>query len=99
MTRANLDAMVSATKAAGARTLLLGMQLPPNYGSTYVRAFGALFADVGKTHRIPVVAFLFEGFGEDLSMFQADRVHPTTAAQPRILENVWPALTPLLAKR
>ena len=99
VTRANLDAMVAATQAAGARVLLVGMQLPPNYGSSYVNAFGALFSDVGKARKVPVVAFMFEGFGDDLSLFQADRIHPTAAAQPRILANVWPALQPLLTKR
>ena len=99
VTRANLDAMVAATQAAGARVLLVGMQLPPNYGSAYVRAFGALFADVGKARNVPVVPFVFEGFADDLTQFQPDRIHPTAAAQPRILANVWPALAPLLGKR
>ncbi len=98
-TRANLAAMVDASKAAGARVLLAGMQLPSNYGPAYVRAFGTLFSDVGKASSVPVVPFLFEGFGDDLALFQADRVHPTAAAQPRILANVWPALAPLLARR
>ena len=98
-TRANLDAMVQASQAAGARVLLVGMQLPPNYGSAYVRAFGALFADVGKARNVPVVPFVFEGFADDLTQFQPDRIHPTAAAQPRILANVWPALAPLLGKR
>ena len=98
-TRANLDAMVQASQAAGARVLLVGMQLPPNYGSAYVRAFGALFADVGKARNVPVVPFVFEGFADDLAQFQPDRIHPTAAAQPRILANVWPALAPLLGKR
>ena len=98
-TRANLDAMVQASQAAGARVLLVGMQLPPNYGSAYVRAFGALFADVGKARNVSVVPFVFEGFADDLTQFQPDRIHPTAAAQPRILANVWPALAPLLGKR
>jgi acyl-CoA thioesterase-1 len=96
--RTNLDAMVSATQATGAKVLLVGMQLPPNYGPAYVRAFGALFTDVAKTRNAAVVPFVFTGFGDDLSLFQADRVHPTAAAQARILANVWPALTPLLRK-
>ena len=99
VTRANLDAMVAAVQATGARTLLVGMQLPPNYGSSYVRAFGAVFSNVGTARKVPVVPFLFEGFGDDLSLFQADRIHPTAAAQSRILANVWPALVPLLSRR
>jgi acyl-CoA thioesterase-1 len=94
--RANLDVMVASAQAEGAKVLLVGMQLPPNYGAAYVRSFGALFTDVAKTRKAAVVPFVFNGFGEDLSLFQADRVHPTAAAQSRILTNVWPALVPLL---
>jgi acyl-CoA thioesterase-1 len=94
--RANLDAMVASAQSAGAKVLIVGMQLPPNYGAAYVRDFGALFSDVAKTRKTAVVPFVFNGFGDDLSQFQPDRVHPTAAAQPRILANVWPALAPLL---
>ncbi len=96
--RANLDAMVTSAQAEGAKVLLVGMQLPPNYGAAYVQSFGALFNDVAKARKAAVVPFLFNGFGEDLSLFQPDRVHPTAAAQSRILTNVWPALIPLLHK-
>jgi len=96
--RANLDAMVASTQAAGAKVLLVGMQLPPNYGAAYVHTFGAMFSDVAKARKAAVVPFVFNGFGEDLSLFQADRVHPTAAAQSRILANVWPSLVPLLHK-
>jgi acyl-CoA thioesterase I len=96
--RANLDAMVASAQAEGAKVLLVGMQLPPNYGAAYVRSFGALFTDVAKARKAAVVPFVFNGFGEDLSLFQPDRVHPTAAAQSRILANVWPTLVPLLRK-
>jgi acyl-CoA thioesterase I len=96
--RTNLEAMVASAQGTGAKVLLVGMQLPPNYGAAYVRSFGALFTDVAKTRKAAVVPFVFTGFGEDLSMFQADRVHPTAAAQSKILANVWPALVPLLHK-
>ena len=96
--RTNLDAMVASAQGAGAKVLLVGMQLPPNYGAAYVRSFGDLFSDVAKSRKTAVVPFLFTGFGDDLSLFQADRVHPTAAAQSRILANVWPALAPLLHK-
>jgi acyl-CoA thioesterase I len=96
--RANLDAMTASAQATGAKVLLVGMQLPPNYGAAYVRAFGALFSDVAKSRKAAVVPFVFNGFGEDLALFQADRVHPTAAAQSRILANVWPELAPLLRK-
>ena len=94
--RANLDAIVASAQATGAKVLLVGMQLPPNYGAAYVKSFGALFSDVAKARNAAVVPFVFNGFGEDLSLFQPDRVHPTAAAQSRILANVWPALVPLL---
>ena len=61
-----------------------------------MREFDALFADVAKAHKAPLVPFFFEGFGEKNEMFQADRIHPTAAAQPLLLDNVWPALRPLL---
>ena len=98
-TRENLDAMVAAAQAAHAKVLVVGMKVPPNYGSAYARTFDAIFADVAKVRRVPVVPYVFAGFGEDLTQFQGDRIHPTAAAQPRILDNVWPALSQLLAKR
>jgi acyl-CoA thioesterase-1 len=98
-TRGNLDAMVSAAQAAGAKALIVGMQLPPNYGAAYVHEFGALFADVAKARKAALVPFVFDGFGDDLSQFQADRMHPTAAAQARILANVWHSLLPLLHRR
>ncbi|HSU42770.1 MAG TPA: arylesterase [Casimicrobiaceae bacterium] len=98
-TRANLDAMVKDVLAAGAKPLLLGMQVPPNYGSAYARRFASLFADVAKAHKVPVVPYLFAGFGDDLTRFQEDRIHPKAAAETLILDNVWPALAPLLSRR
>jgi acyl-CoA thioesterase-1 len=98
VTRANLDAMVAQAKAAKAKVLIVGMQLPPNYGPAYVRRFGALFEDAAKDARVPLVPAFFAGFGEDNEMFQPDRIHPTVAAQPKLLDNVWPALQPLLRK-
>lgn len=96
-TQANLDAMVAAAQAAGARVLILGMKLPPNYGPAYVRAFDALYAEVAKARKAALVPFLFDGFGDDMAYFQPDRIHPTREAQPRMLATVWPALRPLLA--
>ena len=95
-TRTNLDAMVAAAQAAGAKALVVGMKLPPNYGPAYVREFDRLFGDVAATRRAAIVPYLFEGFGEDLSLFQPDQVHPTAKAQQRMLDTVWPALKPLL---
>jgi acyl-CoA thioesterase-1 len=97
-TRANLDAMVKDAKDAHAKVLLVGMKVPPNYGSGYARRFEQVFEDVAKSRRVPVVPYLFEGFGEDLSQFQPDRIHPKAEAEPKILANVWPALVPLLGR-
>jgi len=95
-TRDNLATMAADVKRSGAKALLVGMRLPPNYGTKYVRDFDGLFAEVAKAQRIPLVPFFFDGFGERNEMFQPDRVHPTVAAQPMLLDNVWPVLRPLL---
>jgi len=97
-TRDNLTAMVAAVKDAGAKTLVVGMKVPPNYGAAYVREFDALFAGVAKAQKVPLVPFFFEGFGERNEMFQPDRIHPSVEAQPLLLDNVWPALRPLLGR-
>ena len=98
-TRANLDAMVSDVQAAHARALIVGMKVPPNYGTAYARAFDALFVDIARKRRASVVPYVFEGFGDDLALFQPDRIHPTSAAQVKILDNVWPVLLPLLTRK
>lgn len=97
-TRANLDAMVTVALDAKAKVLIVGMQVPPNYGPAYARDFNALFAGVAKAKGVPVVPAFFAGFGDDLAMFQPDRIHPTVEAQAKLLDNVWPALKPLLRK-
>jgi acyl-CoA thioesterase I len=98
-TRANLDAMVKDVLAARAKPLLLGMKVPPNYGPAYARRFESLFADVAKAYKVPVVPYVFAGFGDDLAQFQEDRIHPKAAAESRVLDNVWPALAALLSRR
>ena len=92
----NLDTMTLAAQRAGARVLLVGMRLPPNYGPDYVRRFEATFAAVAARHKTALVPFFFEGFGDDGQMFQPDRIHPVAAAQAKLLDNVWSALKPLL---
>jgi acyl-CoA thioesterase-1 len=98
-TRDNLAAMVAAVQKANAKPLLVGMKLPPNYGASYVREFDALYEGVARAAKAPLVPFLFEGFGERNDLFQSDRIHPTAAAQPMLLDNVWPTLLPLLGPR
>jgi acyl-CoA thioesterase-1 len=98
-TRANLAEMARLAKAAGAKVLILGMQLPPNYGRAYGERFAALFADVARAEGAALVPFMLKGVadGPDAeSMFQADRIHPLARAHPTILANVWPVLAPLL---
>ena len=97
-TRENLDAMVVASQAAGAKVLVVGMEIPPNYGPAYAREFRDLYTSVSTTRKVPLVPSFFAGFGEDLSFFQADRIHPTAQAQSRLLDNVWPQLVPLLKR-
>jgi acyl-CoA thioesterase I len=97
-TKDNLDAMVGAIQKSGARALVVGMKLPPNYGPAYTHEFDALFGDVAKSRRTALVPFFFAGFAESDEWFQADRFHPNAAAQAKLLDNVWPVLSPLLAK-
>ena len=95
MTRDNLSFMAKAAKDAGARVLLLGMQMPPNYGAELTRQFAALYPAVAKASGAALVPFFLKGVGDDadpLRWFQADRIHPNEAAQPRLLANVWPEL-------
>ncbi len=99
MTRDNLQAMVDATQAAGARVLLLGMQMPPNYGADYSRQFSQMYAQLAQKNKLRLVPFLLQGLAEGADSgqwFQADRIHPNALAQPRMLDNVWPELKKLL---
>ena len=91
----NLTAIVQASKRVGARVVLVGMQLPPNYGVPYVNQFKAAFGEVAKDERVAFVPFLLEGL-DKREQFQADNLHPVAAAQPRILDNIWGALKPML---
>jgi len=99
MTRDNLVAMVRAAKTAGAKVVIAGMQLPPNYGRRYGEDFAGLFAEVAKAEGAALVPFLLKGVADGPqadTLFQADRIHPLAAAHPMILDNVWPMLRPLL---
>ncbi len=97
--RENLDAMVVAAQRAGAKVLIVGMDVPPNYGAAYVREFREMYRSVASARKVPLVPAFFAGFGDDLTLFQPDRIHPTAQAQPRLLANVWPTLAPLLGAR
>jgi acyl-CoA thioesterase I len=95
-TRANLEAIVDASRRAGARVLLVGIRLPPNYGMPYSEKFQQVYADVAKSRKIPLVPFLFEGFGDNREYFKADGIHPGAGAQAVMLDTVWKELKPLL---
>lgn len=99
MTEANLAAMTQAAQKAGARVLLAGMQMPPNYGADYGRRFQQLFASVAKAQGAALVPFFLQGVADrpnPLEWFQADRIHPTAAAHPTILATMWPDIQKLL---
>ena len=98
-TEDNLAQMTQAAQRAGARVLLVGMQVPPNYGTDYASRFSALYAKVAKQHHAGLVPFLLAGVadGPDAAdLFQADRIHPKEEAHPRILDNIWPELKKML---
>ena len=99
MTEENLNAMTQTALKSGAKVLLLGMQIPPNYGADYAKQFAAVFAKVAKTNKagdkVGVVPFMLKGVADSpdyIKLFQADRIHPTEAAHSTILNNIWPEL-------
>jgi acyl-CoA thioesterase-1 len=92
----NLASMIDQSKAGGAKVLLLGMQLPPNYGPRYTTAFAEVYGVLAKEKNVPLVPFFLEGVGGHPDMMQADQLHPAVGAQAKLLENVWPTLKPLL---
>jgi acyl-CoA thioesterase-1 len=99
MTRSNITDMARAAKAAGARVLIAGMAMPPNYGRAYGEAFTALFATVAQAEKTALLPFFLAGVADGPradELFQADRIHPKAEAHPQILANVWPVLRPLL---
>jgi acyl-CoA thioesterase I len=99
MTQSNITEMARTSKAAGAKVLIAGMQVPPNYGRKYADEFAALFATVARAEGAALVPFLLEGVANAANadaLFQADRIHPKAEAHPRMLDNLWPVLRPLL---
>jgi acyl-CoA thioesterase-1 len=95
--RDNLAAMIKTAHAARAKVLLVGMHLPSNYGTVYTRKFHAVYSDLAKKLRVPLAPFVLDGIALKPELLQADGLHPVAAAQPRMLDNVWPHLKPLLA--
>jgi acyl-CoA thioesterase-1 len=103
MTRDNLAAMARFSREAGARVLLVGMEVPPNYGTRYTQEFRQVFKTVAQAEKIALVPFLLAGVADlpdaTATLFQSDRIHPNEMAQPTLAANVWPALRELLVKR
>jgi acyl-CoA thioesterase I len=94
--RANLDEIVARLLAAGARVLLVGMRLPPNYGGDYTKEFEAVFPAVARRAKVALVPFLLDGVAGVPRLNQADGIHPTAAGQQAIADHLWPYLRPLL---
>jgi len=92
----NLVEMAEMTASAGGQLVLLGIQIPTNYGAAYTQTFNQVFGDVGNRDDVTLVPFLLDGIAEELDLFQSDGVHPTAEAQPIMLDNVWEVLEPLL---
>lgn len=97
-TESNLRAIIESAQKIGAKVLLVGMQIPPNYGSEYANRFSGLFPKLAKEYKLPLVPFFLAPLIERPDLFQADRLHPTAEAQPLLLDTIWPKLQPLLAK-
>ncbi len=97
-TQSNLRAMLRAAERAGARVLLLGMQVPPNYGPDYSKRFQAMYQGLAREPGVKLLPFFFAGLEDTDSFFQPDRIHPNQRAQAILLDNVWPALKPMLPK-
>jgi acyl-CoA thioesterase-1 len=94
--RANLVRMADLAAAAGAEVLLLGMRMPPNYGPDYTEQFRLSYSDVARDKKLPLVPFLLNGIALFPNLMQADGIHPNELGQPKLLDNVWPSLKPLL---
>jgi acyl-CoA thioesterase-1 len=95
--RTNLSRMVREAQDSGAHVLLLGIELPINYGPQYRAGLRAIYADLAREAHAPLVPFLLDGIALDPKLMQPDGLHPTAAAQPRVLANIWPVLAPMLA--
>jgi acyl-CoA thioesterase I len=94
--QANLQRMIDAARGAGAEVLLVGMRMPPNFGPDYTGQFEAMYRQLARDNEIALLPFLLEPIATDRAAFMADNLHPVAAAQPRLLDHVWPALQPVL---
>lgn len=94
----NFRAMIADCKTAQASVLLVGMQIPPNFGRSYTEEFSAMYGKIAKDSKVTLVPFFLDGVADKNELFQADHIHLTAEAHPRILDNVWPHLLPLIKK-
>jgi acyl-CoA thioesterase-1 len=97
--RDNLASMIEAAQAASAKVLVIGMQIPPNYGQQYTTSFSDTYTELAKTYHLKLVPFLLDGVALDAKQMQADNLHPNELGQPRLLDNVWPALQSMLTPK
>jgi acyl-CoA thioesterase-1 len=98
-TETNLRDMAAGARQAGARTVILGMKMPPNYGRAYAQAFSDLYVRVASTEQASLVPFMLEAIADRIDLFQSDRIHPSEQAQPLILDTVWPVLAKAIQSR
>jgi acyl-CoA thioesterase-1 len=96
--RSNLADIVERARASGARVLLVGMKIPPNYGLRYTTDFHASFTEIARRYTLPLVPFMLDGVAAQPDLMQDDGIHPNADAQARLLDNVWPHLQPLLTR-
>lgn len=98
VTRANLADMIRRSQASGARVLLAGIRLPPNYGSAYLQKFESMYANLASEYQTLLVPFIMDGVAMEPEFLQADNIHPNEAGQPVLLDNVWTVLEPALVR-
>ena len=96
--RGNFENLIETSRAAQAKVVLVGMRMPPNYGAEYADSFHALYGELAKKYDVPLVDFFLDGVALDDNLMQADGIHPNATAQPKLLDNLWPALTKVLKK-
>jgi acyl-CoA thioesterase-1 len=96
--RSNFESLIRRSRQAGAKVLLIGMRIPPNYGPAYTLSFHEMYGAVASKERVPLVPFFLDGIALDDSLMQEDGLHPNAAAQPKLLDQVWPKLVPLLSR-
>jgi acyl-CoA thioesterase-1 len=94
--RSNLEQMVKLAQSAQAKVVLIGIKLPPNYGAIFTDKFEATYSELAKQYDTPIVPFLLEGVADNWDLMQADGMHPTAEAEPKVLENVWKVLEGVL---